>query len=144
MNKPQQQLASYSNWAALPLRAVLGATFIAHGRPKLYGAAGGKFGDGLREVEAMLRAQGTPQPRLMARLVTLVEIGGGFALLFGFATRLFALLLAATMVVAIVQVKFKQGFVGGYEFDLNLFAALLALAITGGGPLSADRLVGLP
>ncbi len=145
ISKAAEQLTKYQGWAALPLRAMLAASFIAHGRPKVYGSStDAKFGAGVADVAELLRAQGTPAPRLMAWVVTLVEYGGGFALALGFCTRLVALLLAFTMLVAIVQVKFKQGFVGGYEYDLSLLAACFALAISGGGPLSLDRALRLP
>ncbi len=52
---------------------------------------------------------GLPAPMLLATLVGYVELIGGFALLLGFATRLFALPLLLTMLVAILSVHLPHG-----------------------------------
>lgn len=52
---------------------------------------------------------GLPAPMLLATSVGYVELVGGFALLFGFATRLFALPLLLTMLVAILTVHLPHG-----------------------------------
>lgn len=50
-----------------------------------------------------------PMPRLMAFLATSAEIGGGFALLFGFALRWFAIPLMITMLVAAFTAHWDKG-----------------------------------
>lgn len=52
---------------------------------------------------------GLPAPMLLATLVGYVELIGGFALLMGFATRLFALPLLITMLVAMITVHLPHG-----------------------------------
>ena len=52
---------------------------------------------------------GLPVPMLLATLVGYVELVGGFALLMGFATRLFALPLLLTMLVAMLTVHLPHG-----------------------------------
>ncbi len=145
MSNVQEQLKNYRGWAALPLRAALGASFIAHGAPKVFGKEEPRrFGAGVAGVEKILRANGTPYPQLMAWVLAFTEWGGGILLLLGLFTRLIALMQAFTMIVAIAKVTLKKGFIGGYELNVSLLSACLALAITGGGPLSVDELVGLP
>lgn len=52
---------------------------------------------------------GLPAPMLLATLVGYIEFVGGFALLLGLATRLFALPLLLTMLVAILTVHLPHG-----------------------------------
>ncbi|OBP14994.1 hypothetical protein A5320_06215 [Rheinheimera sp. SA_1] len=52
---------------------------------------------------------GLPAPMLLATLVGYIELVGGFALLLGLATRLFALPLLLTMLVAILTVHLPHG-----------------------------------
>jgi putative oxidoreductase len=73
-------------------------------------------------------------------VLTLVELFGGAALIFGVATRLTALMLAVDMLVAIIKVHLKNGFFlpGGFEFALTLLAANLCLLLVGAGAASVD------
>ena len=79
---------------------------------------------------------------LMAALAGGVEFFGGLLLIVGLLVRPVALLLAATMVVAIVSVHLQNGFFlanNGYEFGLALLVISVGLAVRGAGSLSADR-----
>jgi len=80
----------------------------------------------------------------MAFLVAVSETSGlVFAL--GLVTPLAALALATTMVVAVGTVHWKNGFFstkGGYEFNLALWAAVIAVAAIGPGRFSLDRAFG--
>jgi len=81
---------------------------------------------------------------LMAVLAGSAEFFGGLLLVFGLLVRPVALLLAVTMVVAIVTVHLQNGLFmanNGYEFGLALLAASVALLLRGAGSLSADRLL---
>ncbi len=52
---------------------------------------------------------GLPLPAVMAALAIFAEVAGGFALLLGWFTRVFALLLSVTMIVAAATVHWKNG-----------------------------------
>ena len=119
------------------LRLVLGFTFIMHGGQKL-------FVYGFEGVAAGFGQMGIPMPGLLGPFVALVEFFGGFAIVFGLLTRLAALGLASTMVVAILTVHLKAGFFnpGGVEFPLSLLGMAIALAVTGAGTFSLDALIG--
>jgi putative oxidoreductase len=76
--------------------------------------------------------------------VAFVEFFGGIAILLGLLTRLAALGVGATMVVAILTVHLKNGFFAptGVEFPLALLASAIALIITGAGAFSLDAVIG--
>ncbi len=123
----------FSDWGILALRLVLGAIFIAHGWPKI---------KNLKGTAEAFRGMGFRPGRFWATLIALLEFVGGIALLLGFLTQIFALLFALEFVVIILKVKRKKGLVEGYEFDLLILAALLALVTLGGGSISADSFFG--
>ena len=63
----------------------------------------------------------------------------------GLVTPFAALALASTMVVAVGSVHWKNGFFsgkGGYEFNLALWSAVVAVAAIGPGRFSLDRAFG--
>jgi uncharacterized membrane protein YphA (DoxX/SURF4 family) len=78
-------------------------------------------------------------------LVAWGELLGGIAMLLGFLTRWAALGLVIIQVGAIATVTFAKGFSAGggagYEYNVALIGMCLALMLTGGGPLSVDRLL---
>ena len=126
----------------LIVRVVLGATIAAHGAQKLFGWFGGS---GLAGTAGWLESMGFRPARLHASVNGLAEFGGGLSLAFGFLTPLGAAAVAGVMIVAIATVHWSNGFFntsGGYEFNLLIVAASIALASTGPGELSIDRLAG--
>ncbi len=76
--------------------------------------------------------------------VILLELGGGLAVLFGFATRLAALALALFALITAVMVHFAPADMGqmiNFYKNLGLAGGFLLLATTGAGPLSLDAAV---
>jgi len=115
------------------LRVVVGIVFLAHGWQKL-------FGFGFHGVAGMFGGMGIPLPAVSAVVVTLVEFLGGAALIIGLLTRWAAALNGFDMVVAILVVHLKNGFLkpGGFEHPLVMLAACIALVMLGPGAASVD------
>lgn len=126
-------------WSSLALRVPLGIIFAAHGAQKLFGWFGGY---GLEGTGQWMASIGLEPGYLMALAAGSVEFFGGLFLLIGLLTRPAAAVLAITMVVAIFSTHISNGLFmanNGYEFALALLAGVTALALSGGGRLSADR-----
>ena len=129
------------SYGLLLLRVVVGGTMAGHGAQKLLGWFDGP---GLDGVKKMLGSFGFRWPALMALGLALTECSGLlFAL--GFLTPLVALGIAVVMLNAVALVHFKNGFwagKGGYEFNLVLLTAAVAVSATGPGRFSIDRALG--
>jgi putative oxidoreductase len=122
------------NLALALVRIVTGIVFAAHGYQKL-------FIFGLDGATGAFTQMGIPAPGITAPLVTILELGGGIALIVGLLTRLAALGLAINMLGAILLVRLEGGFFSpnGAEFEIVLFVACLALVVGGAGALSVDE-----
>jgi putative oxidoreductase len=72
------------------------------------------------------------------------ELIGGALVLIGLLTRFGAFLITCVMLAAIFGVLLHKGFFApeGMELAISFLAIALALLITGGGQLSADRIIG--
>lgn len=126
----------------LLIRLVLGGIMAVHGAQKLFGWFGGH---GLAGTGSWLASIGLRAARVHAAVGGLAEFGGGALLVLGLLTPLGAAAIAGVMFVAIATVHWRNGFFnssGGYEFNLLIVAAALALAITGPGEISIDHLAG--
>lgn len=126
----------------LLLRIIVGTLFIGHGTQKLFGWFGG---GGLEATSASFDALGMRPGRRNAIAAGAAEAGGGAALALGVATPLAASVLTSTMLTAMHRVHLKNGpwlTNGGYEYNLVLIAAVLALAELGPGELSLDHAAG--
>ncbi|MGA2238293.1 MAG: DoxX family protein [Candidatus Bathyarchaeia archaeon] len=120
--------------AALVLRIAVGGLFIVHGYPKL-GAQQRKQG------AEWMKSMGLPGGFIL--FGGIVEFFGGIAILLGVFTSIIASLFALWMLSTtwLSAAKMKKKFVGGYELDIILLLASLALAAIGGGILSIDHLL---
>ena len=124
-------------WGPTLLRVMVGLISLTHGTQKL-------FGEGFDGVASMMEGLGVPTPALAAVALVLTEVVGGAALILGLFTRLAAVPLAFSMLVATVLVHLPNGFFsssGGIEFTLLLTVACVALALTGPGKASLDRVL---
>ena len=124
-------------WGLLALRLVIGLVFVMHGAQKF-------FVKGMPAVAGFLGQIGFDPPIVWAVVLTGAEIAGGVALILGVFTRIAAVALGFTMVVAIATVLGTKGFfLPGYEFALTLLGAAVAIALTGPGPYALDAGLGV-
>ena len=127
----------------LALRLALGAVFLGHGAQKAFGAFGGP---GFEGAAGFIGSMGFRPARFWAALAVGGELVAGVLFLLGLLTPLAGLLVLATMVVAIAKVHGPKGFFvqdGGYEYNLVLIIAALAVAAMGPGRFSLDYVLGL-
>ena len=123
----------------VPLRIGAGVIFAAHGAQKLFGWFGGY---GLEGTARWMASIGLEPGMLMATLAGSAEFFGGLLLIIGLLVRPAALLLTATMVIAIATVHLQNGLFlanNGYEFGLALLVISVGLVFRGAGSFSADR-----
>ena len=136
------------DWSIVPLRAIVGYGFIAHGLAKWH--------RGPEAFAHLLSLIGVPAPTATAWLVTLLETFGGLAILFGVFVAIASAPLIASMFVAMFSLHIHYGFsavntIGltatgpifgppGYEINLLYVAALTLLALGGPGALSIEGL----
>lgn len=133
-----QVIATKPGLDTLPLRLGAGVIFMAHGSQKLFGWFGGY---GLKATASWMASVGLEPGLLMALLAGGAEFFAGLLLLIGLLLRPAALLLAITMLVAIVSVHLPNGLFlanNGYEFGLALLVISLALLLRGAGSVSID------
>lgn len=125
------------------LRLTLGLMILPHGLQKTLGWFGGYGFNG-----TMGFLTGTVgAPWIFAFLAILAESVGGLMLLAGLGTRVAALGVGATMLVAGWQHRANGFFMNwggnqkgeGFEFHLLALGIVVALLILGGGRFSADR-----
>jgi putative oxidoreductase len=123
------------------LRFVIGPLFIGHGTQKLFGWFGGHGPDG---TGAFFEQLGLKPGRRQATAAGASEAVGGALLTLGALTPVAAGLITGTMITAIRKVHLAKGpwsTNGGYEYNLTLIAAMLALTEAGPGRPSVDEAV---
>lgn len=129
--------------ALVVLRVAFGLIVAAHGAQKVFGWWGGSGFAGWTGALKSMRVR-PALPWAVASAAS--ELLGGIALALGFLTPLVAFGIIATQLVAIAMIHIPQGFwtsKGGYEFNLAIVAAVLAVAIAGPGAYSLDGLFGI-
>jgi putative oxidoreductase len=132
-----------SDLGLLVLRVAVGLVFLGHGAQKGFGSFGGP---GFAGASGFIGSMGFRPARFWTALAVGGELLAGVLLLLGLLLPLAALLVVATMAVAVAKVHGPKGFFvqnGGYEYNVILAIAALALAATGPGAYSLDHLLGL-
>lgn len=117
-------------------RLVIGLVFVPSGWGKLHD---------LEQLTAFFTSLGIPFPALQAPFVAGVELVCGALVLVGLATRLAAIPLVGTMVVAILTAVWPN--VDGVlelatKIEPMLIALLAYVVVYGAGPVSLDALLG--
>lgn len=126
-------LLLFDQYAFLLLRVVVGAIFFAHGIPKMKNLSATA-----QEFESM----GFWPGRIWGTLIAFLEVIGGALMIVGLLVQPLGLVFAFIMFVAILKVKRKSGFVGGWELDAIILAAAFTLFILGGGRISLEGFLG--
>lgn len=122
---------------AMPL--LLLRLVLAYG---FYGPAKMKWND-INSVASWFESIGIPAPLANAYLAAGTEALGVILLLLGLGTRLIAVPLMITMLVAIKTVHWANGFEAadnGFEIPFYYLVMLVTLFVYGPGQLSLDRL----
>ncbi|MBI1761348.1 MAG: DoxX family protein [Acidobacteria bacterium] len=134
-----------STLAMLPIRLALGLIFLGHGSQKVFGAFGGRGFDAWINTPVQINLPaGTPTLRFWLSCAAFAALIGGAMVLFGFMTRIGAVLLSIVMFVALYFVHWRYGFflhdngTDGIEYVMALFCCCMALLWEGGGRASVD------
>lgn len=126
----------------LLLRTAVGGFFVGHGTQKLFGWFGG---NGLGATSAHFESMGLRPGKVHATAAGVAETAGGAGLALGYRTPLASAAIISVMLTAINRVHLKNGpwaHKGGYEYNVVLLAAAMAIAESGPGALSLDALRG--
>jgi putative oxidoreductase len=125
----------------LIIRLVIGVLFIGHGAQKLFGWFGGH---GLKGTGGWFESIGMKPGVKMALLAGLAELIGGIFFALGLLTPFAAILIAATMFMAIIKVHGQNGIwatSNGYEYNLTLLAVAIGIALVGPGQYALDAIL---
>jgi putative oxidoreductase len=124
-----------TDFALLLIRVVLGLTMAAHGYNKFFGKGG------LAGTAGWFDSMGMKPGMFHARIAATTEMSAGIGLAIGLLTPIPAAGFVALMFVAAWTVHRKNGFFivkEGWEYNLILAAAAVAVAGLGAGRLSLD------
>ena len=126
------------NIGLLIIRLVIGLLFVGHGAQKLFGWFGGY---GLKGTGGWFESIGMKPGVTVALFAGLAELIGGILFALGFLTPLAAVLIAGTMLMAIMKVHAPNGLwatANGYEYNLTLIAVVIGIALIGPGQFALD------
>lgn len=128
------KLDNYRDLGIFLLRLGIGAMFIYHGSPKMFGGVElwGKLGTAMSFLGVNFA------PVFFGFMSAIIEFSGGILLILGLLTRPASLLLAFNMMVA-VALKFGTGAgLGGASQALELGIVFFSLFLIGPGKYSVD------
>jgi putative oxidoreductase len=123
------------DFGILLLRVVLGLTMAAHGYNKFFGPGG------LAGTAGWFDSMGMKPGKFHARVAASTEMAAGLGLAVGLLTPIPAAGFVSLMLVAAWTVHRKNGFFivkEGWEYNLVLAVAAIAIATLGAGKLSLD------
>ena len=126
---------------SLAIRGVVGPLFIAHGAMKLFGKFGGQ---GPEHTGHFFEQLGLRPGRRHAVAAGSAELGGGSMLVLGMLTPIAASMISGSMITAIRKAHASKGpwvAEGGYEYNIVLLAAMVAISDWGPGQPSVDEAV---
>ncbi|MEH7272171.1 DoxX family protein, partial [Neobacillus vireti] len=98
---------------------------------------------GLKGTGGWMESLGLKPGVTMALMAGLAELIGGLLFTLGFLTPLAAIMIAGTMVMAIVKVHAQNGYwstQNGYEYNLTIIAVVIGVALIGPGKYALDAL----
>jgi len=127
-NLKENVLHDITHWG---IRASIGAIFIIHSLKK--------FEPGFAEN---LPNMGLPPE--MQFPIALAEFIGGILLIMGALTRITSSIFVVILLGAIFHIRWEKGFFvsqGGWEWDLVMLAAVLAIIVAGPGRISISHIV---
>jgi len=129
--------------ALLIVRLIVGLGIAVHGSQKLFGMFGGH---GIAGTGGWFESIGFKPGKLFATAAGLGEFGGGLLVALGFLGALGPAAVLTVMLVAILTVHIKNGFLtsgNGWEMPVLYIAGAFALPFVGFGAYSLDRAFGL-
>jgi putative oxidoreductase len=126
------------------LRIAWGLTLVAHGLPKIMGTAHGSMADPMAgSTRLFSETLGLPFAAELALFVAVLEFAGRLMIAAGLLTRLVAPMVAVQMAVICWLLDETYPWIDQeFEYPLMLGLPALLIAFGGGGPLSADRMIG--
>lgn len=126
------------------LRIAFGLTIVTHGLPKLTGSGHGSMANPLAgSVNLIENVLGLPFAPQLALFVALLETIGGLAVAAGFATRLFAPMLAIQMAAICLALGPTYPWIDrGIEYPIILGFIALLISMHGAAAWSVDTLIG--
>jgi putative oxidoreductase len=127
-------LGQRADIALLALRLAVGVAFVLHGYPKI------------QHPLTWMSSTVPGTPAFLQAIAAFAEFAGGIALVVGFATPLFAFLIACDMLVAIFVVLIPHGAVfvsddpakPSFELALIYLVCAVAIILIGAGAYSID------
>ena len=126
------------------LRVAFGLTIVTHGIPKLTRSAHGSMADPLQgSTNLIANVLHLPFAPELAVFVALLETFGGLAVAIGFATRLFAPMLAIQMVFICIALGPTYPWIDrGIEYPIVLGFVALLISTRGAVAWSIDNRIG--